>query len=176
MTRSNRSAHPNEYTVDLAEQLYQMWHEKSPRKQVEEVMDFPTKVFKVGVATHILYESDKWEKDGKFINYIHKFTSLPNLFAENGMVLPADVEPISQAKTAKMMGVPQMEGSYGFPVLARVLALRWSDGHKARKITFKSYKPVMSCSVNQKTVVIFADEILLIHGGSMVVAAPGIMD
>jgi len=176
VTRRNRSNDDNAYTVDLAEQLYQMWHDKVPKQQFEEVLDFPRKVFEVGLATHIIYESDKWEKDGEFVRYIHKFTSLPTLYAENGAVLPEDVMPVGETKTPRLMGVPSVDGSYGFPVLARVLALRWTDGYVSRKINFKSYKPVMSCSVNQKTLVIFADEILLIHGGTMVVSAPGILD
>jgi len=175
VTRRNRS--DNSYTSDLAHQLFQMWHEKTPQKLIEEDVDFPKEVFAVGQATHILYESDKWEEDGKFIRYIHKFTSLPTLFAQGESVFPKDVEPYDKVKTPKLMGVTKLDGEeYGFPVLARVCALRWTDGYKSRKITFKSYKPIMSCSVNQRTVVIFADEILLINGGTMVVAAPGIMD
>lgn len=177
MTRRNRSKDELAYTVDLAEQLYRMWHDKEPNKALEEPVDFPKEVFEVGLATHILYESDKWEQDGKFYRYIHKFTSLPTLYAENGSLFPEDVEPVGTARTPRMMGVPSVDGgTYGFPMLARVLALRWTDGHVSRKISFKSYKPVMSCSVNQKTLVIFADEILLIHGGTMVVSAPGILD
>ena len=176
MTRRNRGSNPNAYTVDLAADLYRMWHEKDPNKPTKKVMDFPEDMFAVGKATHIMYESDKWEEDGDFHRYIHKFTSLPTLYAQDGGCLPSDVEPYADKLTSKLLGVPELVGEYGFPILASVISLRWDDGHKARKITFKSYKPVMSCSVNQKTVAIFADELLLINGGTMVVAAPGIMD
>jgi hypothetical protein len=170
------SSNPNSYTVDLAAELYKMWHEKPPKEQFESVLSPPKKMFAVGHATHILYESDKWEEDGDYHRYIHKFTSLPTLYAENGELFPEDVQPYAEKKTASLLGVHKLQGEYGFPVLAHVHALTWTDGNVSRKIKFKSYKPVMSCSVDQRTVVIFADELLLINGGKMVVSAPGIID
>lgn len=174
--RRNDDGITSDYTVDLSQQLYRMWHEKMPQESFSEKVDIPPSMFAVGEATHIIYESDKWEDDGDYHRYIHKFTSRPTLYAQNGAVLPDDVEPFDEMESNRLLGVTRVAGKYGFPVLANVHQLTWDDGQCVRKLSFRSYQPVMSCSVDQQTLVIFADELLMVHGGSMVVSAPGIID
>jgi len=164
------------HTIDLAAELYGMWHEREPRDTFEEKIDFPKKMKAFGWATHILYESNKWTPR-KFNRYIHKFESEPLLYAAEGTYFPKECEYDLEEPTAALLGVDSLAEVYGFPVLAGVLSLTWRDWDGGRhRIAFKSYQPVMSCSVDQQSVVIFADDLLIINGGSMVVGAPGIIN
>jgi hypothetical protein len=164
-------------TFDLmAADLFEMWHEKTPDSYFTEELDLPEEVFGIGEITHIVYRSDKWEEPGNYIDYVHKFSSFPALYASNGSMFPDETEAYTSESTAKLLGMMDLkDAEYGFPVLAHVLALRWFDGAKFHKIKFKTYQPVMSCSIDQQTVVIFADETLFIHGGRMTVEADGII-
>lgn len=163
-------------TIDLAADLYGMWHEREPQDTFEEEIDFPKKMKAFGVATHILYESNKWTPK-KYNRYIHKFESEPVLYAARGDYFPGECEYDGTVSTSRLLGVDALKDAYGFPVLAGVLSLTWRDLDGVRhRIAFKSYQPVMSCSVDQQSVVIFADDLLIINGGSMVVDAPGIIN
>jgi len=59
-------------TVSKAAKKFRTFHQKDPREVLEFKKDpWPKKWGLSGRATRIFYRSDKWERDGKFVDYYH---------------------------------------------------------------------------------------------------------
>jgi len=134
-----------------AEKQYRMWHQKHPHEVNEKTIQFPVEVYCLGTACDILYASDKWEDDGNFYDYSHHFDTHPLVYCEK-----ADGKPKS---VAKLLGVRDVEhGCLAMPELAEVKEFTFHDGKKEQRLGFGATHPLMSCSKDLKTLVIFASK------------------
>lgn len=148
------------------ERTYEMWHQKNVDAAFEQEIDFPEGLACVGRAETIYYESDKWEKDGHFVLYVHEFDSGPFVYFGEG-------EDVS---TKHLLGVRNLRGELALPVLAFVTSLTYARDNKPHKtLNFKD-PPTLVCTADRKTLVIFSKEKgpIFISGGKMVVTERGI--
>ncbi len=151
-----------------AEANYETWHQKHVNKIIEKRYEFPKQVFCVGKAVHIMYHSDKWEDEGKGFDYSHYFDSMPSVYKAN----PAMGSP----KSVRNLLKADPDGELPLPILAGVLEITINDGVRDQKTKFESHKPLMCCSDDRKTLIIFAKSgPIFIRGGSMVVTERGIV-
>lgn len=128
---------------------YRMWHQKDPDRIVTRSYTFPKTVCVMGVATDICYASDKWEADGDFFDYTHCFDSRPFLYHVDGVGRSKDV--------CRLLGVRSLNGDIPLTALAHVKSLSIDvDKLGARELDFGSEKPLMACTPDKKTLVIFA--------------------
>lgn len=171
MARQN----PSRGTLPKAEASWRMWHQKEPRELFETSYDFPEHVFCVGTAETVIYASDKWEKDGKFFDYVHEFDSRPEVFMADGQRRNPGAAPTS---VKRLLGTRDLEGELALPILAKVKTLIISppDDAPDHYINFRD-EPVMCCTADHKTVVIFSESKgpIFIRGGKMVVTERGIV-
>jgi hypothetical protein len=166
-----------------AEDHFRLWHQKDPREIFEVDYDFPDYVHCIGRAEDILYASDKWETDGNFFDYIHDFSTLPFVYAcEGSFDLPSVGRP---KRVDRLLQAPNLHEEFSLPILAQVRELvicpAGSSGSRSkavrrRKIQFDQL-PLLCCSPDLRTLVIFSDERgpIFIRGGEMVVTEHGIV-
>lgn len=156
-------------SVGAAIERYKMWHQKEPDRVDEHSYQFPEQVRCMGRAVEILYESDKWEDDGEMYDYVHRFDSRPFLYG---------VEGAGEVKSVcKLLRIDDINGRISMATLAGVLQLMWEDdeGNPHQKV-FDSHKPLMTCTNDRKTIVIFtARGPLFVNGEAMTVTERGIV-
>lgn len=166
---------PSRGTLSKAEASWRMWHQKEPRDLHEVVYNFPERVFCVGTAETIIYESDKWEKDGRFFDYVHEFDSKPEVYMTEGVRQNPDVP---SASVKRLLGTRDLEGELALPILGHVkeIIISPSSDDPDHCIRFRD-NPIMCCTADHKTVVIFSEKKgpIFIRGGRMVVTERGIV-
>lgn len=146
---------------------YQMWHRKPVRAWKERKFDFPARVGRVGRAVSIVYESDKWEKDGALFNYVHDFSSGPVVYRAGGKSAAA-------RDTRGLLGVSDLKGLIPLVQLATVVEVIVDNGKKRWPLAFSNQPPLMT-TLDTKTLVILCRDPIFISGGEMRVRAPGIV-
>lgn len=154
-----------------AERNYEMWHQK----QVDSILDrwytWPKQVYADGVALDISYKSGKWEKRKKF-SYDHMFGS----FGSYPLVYTLKGEGSSRGVKG-ILGQDHNVDEMDLPVLAEVetLLVQKSDGSEKRT-NFDSYRPILACSNDRKSLIIFKrNDLVIITGGKMYVDSRGIV-
>lgn len=144
-----------------AERTYVMWHQKNPTKVHKVDVPLPKLVACVGAADCITYVSDKWEEDGDVHDYVHEFDSSPSVYMVDD---DGDVELV-------------VEGEHALPILGVVRELIFlpTGAEKKHVLRFRTL-PIMCCTTDKKTVVIFAEKTgpIFIHGGKMHITERGI--
>ena len=155
-----------DYSRGRAAKVYTLWHQKPVREVIKSAFDWPAQVYRVGDARHVLYSSDKWEKDGEEYDYSHDFDSHPDVYMVEG---PGEGVP-----TERLLGT-KLSGRVVMPHLADVKRLTLRVGGQDVEVEFSRQKPLMSCSVDCRALVVFTSQgPLVIHGGRMVVTSRGI--
>lgn len=166
---------PGSSSLSKAEASWRMWHQKEPRELHEVSYQFPSHVFCVGTAETIVYASDKWEKDGKFFDYVHEFDSRPEVFMVDGQRRNPAAPPSS---VKKLLGTRDLEGELALPILGHVKEIIISppDDAPDHCIRFRD-NPIMCCTADHKTVIVFSETKgpIFIRGGKMVVTERGIV-
>lgn len=148
--------------LDEAEEQYRMWHQKHPDGITKKTVQFPEEVYAIGTAREILYASDKWEKNGEFFDYHHCFDTRPQVFTLGGDGRARDV--------GSLLGVRDVNHGYiAMPELAEVKEFTFNDGERDHTLRFGKPRPLMSCSKDRRTLVIFAGPKL---GGPYFVRSP----
>lgn len=162
-------------SVEKASKNFQSWHQKDPSGVVEQTYDFPARVHYAGKMLYMVYESDKWEKDGDFYPYEHDFDSHPSFYVPRyATKLKPDLRRYRSGK--RLLCVPDLTGDVPLTMLAIVaeMVIKQRDG-KRQKFTFKEL-PVMAGTQDNKTLVIFSDEgPLFVSGGRMRITERGIV-
>lgn len=152
-----------------AVKTYETWHQKEAKKLQPITYDFPESVFCVGRAVHILYYSDKWEKDGDGYEYSHDFDTKPFVYTVEGQGTRKGVK--------SLLGVKSLNTQIAMPILAVTKEMTIvTTGGKEKRIQLAG-APFLCCSNNRKTLVIFVDDDpIFINGGKMIVTARGIVN
>lgn len=159
-------------TQSKAEQVWRTWHQKNPRELHEVEYDFPEEVFSIGLAETIIYASDKWEDDGDFYDYVHEHETGAEVFTTDGTGRRASVK--------SLLGTRQdlKTGELSLPMLGMVkeLIVMPHDADAKHSLKFKE-KPILSCSLDRKTLIIFSESKgpIFVRGGRMVVTERGIV-
>lgn len=161
---------------------YKSWHAKAPDTVFGSNYDFPNKVELLGKAIDIIYYADKWEKDGKGFEYIHTFDSKPLVYAKRSY-LTGKAAASQQKSVCELLQVKSLSVDLDLPVLAiaKELTIERDSDHHRQTLLFKRSKPVMSCSHDRKTLIIFAygddgkEAPIFIRGGTMIVTERGIV-
>ncbi len=157
---------PDRKKVNRAISNHEMWHQKEADLLELCYYDFPKAVRAVGDATHILYYSDKWEEPGKGFEYSHYFDSKPTVYHEDGEGRSKSSDSLLGAKDSRAQ----------LTVLAVVEEISFEIGGEEKTLRFTSQSPLLCCTNDRKTLVIFEkNSPFFIRGGSMYVSERGIV-
>ena len=161
-----------------AEDLFREWHDKEPRQYLrrnEPLLDHE-KFCCIGRGVNILYESDKWEKDGEDYPYIHDFESRPGIWVVAEHCTPQECigKPI---KTTTLLGIRSPKEALHVTQLAtaKELVVEGKDGEKFELEMGKNGSP-MYATLDKKALLISTSKgPVVVRGGKMVITSRGIV-
>lgn len=161
-----------------AEDLFREWHDKEPReflRRNEPLLDHE-KFCCIGRGFSVLYESDKWEKDGEAYPYIHDFESRPGVWVVEEHCLPEERigKPV---KTTTLLGLRTPKSALHVVQLAfaKELIVEGKDGRRFELDLGKNGSPMYSTLDKKALLIPTSNGPILVRGGKMVITSRGIV-
>ncbi len=150
-----------------AKAAHRMWHQKDVKDRLLVEYPFPDEVYGVGKVRSLVYVSDKWERDGKMIDYMHDTDSRPTLYAGDGEG--------GAKRVASLLGTRDANDPIAFVHLAYLKWIEYDDNEGTQEHVFSRPVPLV-CTRDKRTIVaIHRSRSLFINGGKMVVTSRGIV-
>lgn len=100
-------------SIDRSIKIREAFHDKPHKRQERVTWEWPREMVEVGDSEAILYTSDKWQKDGKMIDYKHVKEGEQKLLLRSDIAFTGDAE--------EMFG-PMVDVKGDFPDSFAVLA------------------------------------------------------
>jgi hypothetical protein len=161
-----------------AEELFREWHDKEPRKFLrrnEPLLD-SERFCCIGRGVNVLYESDKWERDGESFPYIHDFESRPGVWVAEKHCLPSERigKPV---KTSTLLGLRGSKDALHVAQLAiaKELVVENKDGEKFELELGKKGSPMYSTLDKKALLISTTKGPIIVRGGKMIVTSRGIV-
>lgn len=164
--------------LNRAHRNYAMWHQKNPSEVLTPKYEFYKEAFKIGRIEQLWYSSDKWEDDGDFKTYYHDFDSKPPIYVAecSPLITPAN-ESLPTAKTSRLLGVSNVDGTVPLTLLSYAIELTINYGKHKKRFKFRSEQPPVCGTPDNKTLVILSrDGPIFVRGGKMCITARGIVN
>lgn len=159
---------------EMAQRAWEIFHAKEPTSARDinlegRARDWPKKWGYCGKVSTIYYASDKWEKDGDYVNYYHDHGQ------GIGCWMPAGTEPWLGSKKMPVRSFPQSVSVLGY-------CLGWDYARPGEPGMFRASQEtgdeMLCCFPNRKTLVVVSPSqgvVALVSGPGLVVEARGIV-
>jgi hypothetical protein len=113
--------------IEIREDFYDAPHTR--KKKVS--WKWPKKLYPLGSCEAILYTSNKWQKDGSFVDYKHVSEAPQKLFISPRLLIEGDSLRKSSSKPLMPKSFPD-----GFAVLAKCIAIQAKCGKEFFELKF----------------------------------------